>query len=176
MNQTGTFQKIQREISHPEILNLSCVLASRERFHNLFNRDRRVGPVNLVKRDTVHAQSPQASLESPEHTLAAQVAAHLTRGIPSQAALGGDHHIAASLAQGFCEHLFSSAKTIDVGDIEKIHTLVNRKANRGTPFGFVHRAVVVSARGAAPETDAGDNDRCLTKSLIFHLVPRYHTK
>src|SRR5271170_6591829 len=150
----GALQDVQGEISDAEESNFPGVLAPRECVHGVFNRDCWIGPMDLIKRNGVELQSPETSLESRQHTLTAQIAAHLPRSIPDEATFGGDYHVASLFAQSASQQLLGPPETVDISDVEESDASFDGDANRRAPFVFVHWTVVVSAGRSAAEADA----------------------
>ena len=130
-----------------------------------------IDPVELVEIDVRDAKSLQARLAGRADVLGPPVDpahARVSR-LAHDAALGGQHHPIAAIADGAADQLLVLVRPVHVGGVEQIDAEVERAVDRGDRLGLVGGAVEL-AHAHAAEAERRDFEGTESPSLHRSLL------
>jgi hypothetical protein len=104
--------------------------------------------VELVERDLVELEPPQASLAGRDQVLWPAVGRPLSRTGALEAAFGRDHEIIWVRVERLTDELLADVGPVGVGGVDEVDAELDRAAQ--------HRLRLVAVSGRAPDTVTGD--------------------
>jgi hypothetical protein len=96
----------------------------------LLDRDLRIGPVELVQRDLVEPQPPQAALAGPPEVSGPSVGYPASRAGPGQAALGRDDEVIGIGVQGLGDQVLADFWAVGVRGVDERDAELHRTPER----------------------------------------------
>ncbi len=158
---TKLFDLLDGKIAYADRADLSLVEQHVHRVRRLFDRNQRVGPVDLIDVDVIGSKPAQGILDLAHDAGAAGIAENLLV-LPLESRLGGDQDTRAQAGFGdrFADDLLGTAEAISGRGIDQVDAVIQRGANRGNGFRFVGPAPHPPADRPRADGDAGHFDRC----------------
>jgi hypothetical protein len=130
------------------VADLARVLQLDQRADGVLDRHRGVGPVELVERDLVELEPPQAALARLPQVVRMPVDRPLTGPGALQPALGGDHEVVRVRVERLADQLLADVRPVGVGGVDEVDAQLDRAAQ--------HRLRLVPVGRRTPDPVPGD--------------------
>jgi hypothetical protein len=116
----GLAELVLGHVGDADVPDLALVLQLGERADRLGQRHLPVRPVELVQRDLLEPEPPQAALARLPQVFRAPVGVPAARAGPDQAALGRDHQVVWVRVQRLGDQLFAHRWPVGVGGVDEV--------------------------------------------------------
>ena len=119
-------QLVLGDVGQPDVPDLALLLEGDQCADRVLQRYRGVGPVELVERDLLELEPPQASLAGLDQVVRPAVLRPLPGTGALEAALGRDHEIIRVRRQRLADELLADVRTVGVGGVDEVDAELDR--------------------------------------------------
>ena len=145
------FELREIDVRDSDMLDLALRLQLGQGADRLLERHVGIWDVEVVERDRLQPQPPQAGLASSPKMLRSAVGPPLERPVPKVAALGGEHELRRIGMERLRDELLAHVRPVGIRGVDDVDAKVNRLAQ--------HRTCRLAIRRSAPDPGPGDPHR-----------------
>src|SRR5882757_8013271 len=167
---TKPFHLDHRKIAHADGADFPLCEQHVHCVRSFFDRNQRIGPVNLIDINVVGSKPAQGILDFAQDAGTAGIARYSST-LPLKSDLGSNNDVRAQAALGdrLANDLFRMAESIDRSRVHKIDAMLERGLDGSNRFGFVGSTPHPPADGPSPNSDGRHPERRAGDFRRFHV-------
>src|SRR5450631_172675 len=164
------FHLADRKVAHPDGADLPLREQCVHCVSGFFDRNQRVGPMNLIDIDVIGLKPAQGIFDLPYDAGAAGIAGYSST-LPLKPGLGGYNHIRAQLAfgDGLANDLLGATESIDRGGVNNVDAMLECGPDGSDRFPLVGTAPHPAADRPSTDSDGRHLERRTVNLAAFHI-------